>query len=150
MAEHYGGSRRNFQSYSAAADLDAPVVAHAGFVLVAPYVGPPGIRLGRAQDRATFFERQIPCGLGCHGQLAVDFMRVAMTSQVVDGRVGSVKVSHVLGSKVGWQPSLPILVFPLDLSFGLGRGSIFKGNSVVLQGLPQLGQGIWFCGRKKL
>ena len=54
-------------------------------------------------------------------QFAMDFVGVALESQVVDVRIGAFDFSDLLAGAVGGESSLPELMFAFAFAFGVGR-----------------------------
>ena len=53
--------------------------------------------------------------------------------------VGDFDLCNLFAGEIGWESALPELVFPLDFSLGLGRGSVPEANVVELERPAQLG-----------
>jgi hypothetical protein len=85
---------------------------------------------------------QVPGSLWGSAQFAMGFMAVAVVAQVVDMAVGLFQIGDLFAGKIGWEPFLPKLMFPLDFAFGLGSRSIEETNVIELERPAQLGQGL--------
>jgi len=70
----------------------------------------------------------------------MDFMPVAVVSEIVDMAVGNFQIGDLFARKVGREPFLPKLMFPLDFTFGLGSRSIEETNVIELERPAQLSQ----------
>ena len=68
------------------------------------------------------------------------FMAVAMQAQSIDVGVGHFDLRDLFAGKVGREPFLPELVFPLDFTFGLRSWSIEETNVIELERPAQLGE----------
>jgi len=62
--------------------------------------------------------------------------------------VGVFQIGDLFARKIGWEPSLPKLMFPLNFAFGLGSRSIEETNVIKLERPAQLGQGLRGLGEK--
>src|SRR5512139_2709008 len=54
--------------------------------------------------------------------------------------VGIFQIGDLFARKIGWEPFLPKLMFPLDFAFGLGSRSIEETNVIKFERPAQLGQ----------
>ena len=72
-------------------------------------------------------------------KLAMGFMAVAVVPQIIDMAIGAFQVGDLFADKIGWEPSLPKLVLPLNFAFRLRSRSIEKTNIIKLKRPPQLG-----------
>src|SRR5258706_13851966 len=88
----------------------------------APDIIPPGAARCWTQCGALFLAGLIPSALRSLAQFTMDFVRVAVGSQGIDGRIGHLDFPNLFTGEVGWYPPLPELLFGLDFAFGLGRG----------------------------
>src|SRR6202035_1239884 len=73
---------------------------------------------------------------------AMDLMLVAVRPQGVDVSVGHPDLQDFFTGEVGWQTSLPELMFAFDLALGLGRGGVTQADVIELEGPAQLCQGV--------
>ena len=139
-AENDFGARRTLDAEALGADGNPAIGPDFEGSAYAPNIGPPGATRGWAQDGAFFFYGKFPGSLWDHAQLAVGFVGVAVESQGVDVRVGDFDLGDVFAGKIGWESALPVLVFALDFSFGLGSRSIQETNVIELESPTQLGE----------
>ena len=56
--------------------------------------------------------------------------------------VGIFQIGDPFARKIGWEPFLPKLMFPLDFAFGLGGGGVEQGHAVEMEGLAELREGV--------
>ena len=56
----------------------------------------------------------------------MDFVLVAVPTQVVEMPVGLVQVADRLAGEIGGKPLLPEQVFAFDLALGLGRERVMR------------------------
>lgn len=62
--------------------------------------------------------------------------------------IGVFQLGDLFAGKIGWEPFLPKLMFPLDFAFSLGSGSIEETNVIELKRPAQLGQRLWGLRKK--
>ena len=86
--------------------------------------------------------------LGSHPQFAMDFVSIAMEPQSVDVGVGGFNLGDLFAGEIGWESTLPELVFAFDLSFGLRRRGIKEADVVELERPTQLGEGVGIVREK--
>jgi len=147
-AENDLGARRAFDAEALDADGNTTVGADLQSGANTPNIRPPGAARGWAQDRAFCFHGEVPSFLWGQAQLAVRFVGVAMQTQGVDVWVGGFDVGDLLAGEIGWEPSLPELVFTLHFSFGLRGWGIKKANVVELECPAELRQRVGIIREK--
>lgn len=59
-----------------------------------------------------------------------------------------IQFGNLFAGEIGWEASLPELVFALNFAFGLGCGSIKEANVVELQRRAQLGESLWILSEE--
>jgi hypothetical protein len=148
QAQNHFGARRAFNAQALWADRNAAIGA--GFYSGAntPNIRPPRAARGWAEDGAFFFFGQFPSHLGYHAQLAVDFMGVAMETQIVDVGVGLIEICNLFAGEIGREAALPELMLALDFSFCLGRWGIKEADVVELERRAELGEGLGILGEE--
>ena len=104
------------------ADRDTTIGADLEGGATAPDLGPPGTARHRAQDAAFFALGGARGGVGRALEFAMDFMRVAVATQVGQERVGGFGGGDGFGGEEGRQAALPILMLAFDLALGLRAG----------------------------
>lgn len=142
------GAPRMFEAVALGADRNAAIGADFDGGANTPNIRPPWTSGDRAQNGTFFFLGTVPGLLWSHAQFAVDFVGVAMKPQSVDMGIGIFDLGDVFAGEIGWEPTLPELVFALDFSLGLGRWGIKKANVVELEGRAQLGEHVGILGEK--
>jgi len=65
-----------------------------------------------------------------------------VVTQVVDMAIGAFQIGDLFAGKIGREPFLPKLMFPLNFAFSLGSGGIKETNVIKLKRPAQLGQGL--------
>ena len=78
----------------------------------------------------------------------MNFVGVAMKSQIVDVRVGGLDVGNLFAGEIRWESALPELMLSLHFALGLRRWSIKKTNVVELERPAKLGQRLGILGEK--
>ena len=115
----------------------------------APDVRPPRAARGRAQHAAGFALGGAGGGVGGALEFTMDFVGVAVTTQVRQERIGRGGRGDGFGGEERGQAALPVLVLALDLALGLGRARVAQGDAIKVQGGPELRQGIGALGKEK-
>jgi hypothetical protein len=128
------------------ADGDFAVVADAHTGLLTPDVGPPGALGGGADDGAFFGEGLLVGGLRCLAQFAMDFVLVGVRDELREQLVGARDFKDAICRKQWDQAFLPVVVAAFDFAFGLGRGGVAEFDTVEVQGLAELGEGVGVVG----
>ncbi len=149
MAENRAGSWGSLDPEALGADGDAAVGADFDGGKLAPNVRPARTVGGWAQDRAAFFEGEVPSLLGFHVQLAMDLLFVAVEAQEMDVGIGVVQLADAFTGEVGGQAGLPELMFAFDLALGLGGGGVPQRDPVETQGPAQLGEALGNGGEEE-
>src|SRR5258708_38161996 len=121
-----------FDSEALRADGHAPAAADLDGHPHAPDVIPPRAAGHWPQDGAIFFAGLIPGSLRGLAQFPMDFMGVAMGSQVVNLRVCCFDFGDFFTGEVSGQTPLPELMFAFDFAFGLGSGGIAETDVIKL------------------
>ncbi len=147
--QHDFGGRRFFDPQAFRAERHAAKAAHFVLGSHAPNIIPTRATRGGAQDGAFFLLGLLPGSLRGLAQFAMDFVGVAMGSQVVDVRIGGFDFSDFFAGEVGRESSLPELVFAFGFAFGLGRGCIAEADVIELECPTQLGQSVWIVGEEQ-
>ncbi|TNC94765.1 MAG: hypothetical protein FD118_4209 [Rhodocyclaceae bacterium] len=115
----------------------------------APEVRPPRAARGGAQHAALFPLGRTGGGVGGALEFAMDFVGVAVTTQVRQERVGRRRCGDGFGGEERGQAALPVLVLALDLALGLGRARVAQGDAIEVQGGSELRQGVGALRKEK-
>ena len=148
QAQDHFGARGFFDPQALGADGHASIAADSDARAHAPDVVPPGAARRRSQDRAAFLLGLVPGPQGGLPQLSMNFVGVAMGAQIVDVSVGFWELGNLFAGEVRRESALPELMFPLDLTFGLGGRGVAKAHVVKPEGPAQLGQRVGLLGEE--
>ena len=141
-AKHDFGCRRFFDPQALRADGHATIAADVDGCSDAPHIIPPRAAGCWPQDGAFFFTGLIPRPLRGLAEFAMNFMFVAMSSEVIDLGIGDFDFGDLFAGEVGGESALPVLVGAFDFAFGLGRGGIEETDVIELECPAQLGEGV--------
>ena len=114
-----------------------------------PDVRPPGATGCRTQGRAIFLASFLGSGIGRAAQFTMDFLGVAMLTQLGQEDVGRFRCSNIFGSEQRRQAALPVLVLAFDFAFGLRGAGVAQGDAVEVQRGSELSQGFGSLGKEK-
>lgn len=139
----------DFDAEALGVDGDAAIVAHLDDGALAPDERPPWTARDGTEDGAFFFFGDVPGLLGFHFEFAVEFVLVAMVAQEGEVGVGLGEIGDVFAGEEGGETVLPEVMFAFDLALGLGRGGVAEGDAVEVEGLAELGEGVWDVGEEE-
>ena len=131
------------------ADGHAPVGTDLERGASAPDVGPPRAARHDAQHAVFFALGGAGGGVGRALQFAMDFVGVAMATQVGQEDVGGFGRGDGFGREERGQAALPLLVLALDLALGLRRARVAQRDAVEVEGGSKLGQGVGTLGKEQ-
>lgn len=91
-----------------------------------------------------------PAGGGIRGaaDFPVDFLCIAMVPEGGEQVIGGERSGDGFGGEEGRQPSLPVLVLPLNFTLGLRRAGEPEGDAIKVEGRAELGKGLRALGEK--
>src|ERR1700722_20373470 len=121
---NYAGARSDARAQSFMTDGHAPVGADFQRGAQTPDVRPPGAAGWWAQDRAIFPAGFLRGSIGSAAQFTMNFLGVAMATQIRQERVGGLRCGDVFGGEQSGESALPVLVLAFDFTFGLGSAGV--------------------------
>lgn len=149
MTEDELGSGSGVDAESLGADGDTAIVGDFDDGAFTPDEGPPRTTRHGPEHRAICVYGGVPGLLGFHVEFAMDFVLVAMQTQVADVGIGLNEVGDVFAGEEGGEAVLPELVFAFDFAFGLGRGGVDEADAVEVEGFAELGEGVGDVGEEE-
>jgi len=148
-AANDGGAWRGIDGMALGANGDFAVVADADAGLQAPDKGPPGTGRGGTEDGTFFGEGLGFGGMGCGAEFTVDFVLIDVGEELIEQTVGPLEFADVIGGEQWWEAFLPVVMAAFDFAFGLGCWGIEEFDAVEVEGLAELGEGVWVVGVKE-
>lgn len=142
-------ARRSIDGETEVANGYGAIVGDADGSAEAPDKAPPGASGNGADLAVTLGERLLVGGVRSGAKLAMDFMMIGVSDEVVDERVGTIDGVDGLGGEERWETLLPIVVATLDFAFCLRSGSVAKGDAVEAQSLAELSESVRKVGVKE-
>jgi len=140
------GARGLIDAQTRAAQSDTTVGADSGLGALAPNVGPPRARRGRAKSGAVLAQGQLPGSPRGGGDFTVFFVLIAMLAKLQDQGIGRGDGGDGFGGKERGQALLPVVVETFDFALGLRGWSVAQGDLIEAQGGTELGEGLWARG----
>lgn len=141
-----GGTGCGVEGLALGADGDCAVIADADAGLLAPDKGPPRTS-GCGPEHGAFFGAGLLLGgVGCDAEFAVDFVVVGMSEELGEEFIGSFEFKDMVSREERWEAFLPVIMAALDFAFGLGGGGIEQFDTVEVEGLAKLGEGVGVVG----
>ena len=131
-------ARRSFHAQALRADGHTAIAADFDEGAHAPHIIPPRATRRWPHDGTLLFPGLIPSPLRSLAQFAMDFVGVAMDSQLVDVRIGDGDFGDLFAGEVGRQTPLPELMFAFDFAFGLRGGGVEETDVIEFEGPAQL------------
>ena len=147
-AQNHFGARRTLDLEALEADRNAAVGADLDGRTGTPNVRPPRASWGWTKNGSLFLLRGFPSMLRSHPQFAMGLVDIAMEPQSLDMGIGGFHVANLFAGEIGWESTLPELVFTFDLSFGLGCWSIKEADVVELESPAQLSHRFGILGEE--
>jgi len=147
-AQNHSGARGALDLEALDANRNAAVGADPDRRTGAPNVRPPRASWGWTKNGALFIFCGFPSVLRGHPQFAMGLVPIAMEPQSFDVGIGGFHVGNLFAGEIRREPALPELVFPFDLSFGLGRWSIKEADAVELERPTQLSHRFGILGEE--
>lgn len=125
---------------------DFAVVADADAGLLAPDKGPPRTSWCGPEDGAFFGEGLRFGGIGWDAKFAMDFVLIDVGEELVEQSVGAFEFVDVIGGQKWWEAFLPVVMAAFDFSLGLRGWRIAEFDTVEVEGLTELGEGVGVVG----